>query len=265
MNRILVVTYGLNKLSESTTIQSLVKWKSNLDDKLSLTIWNNGPTPINNDIHISLPIEIIEAQKNTELSKVYNFFIANFPGKKYLILDQDSKFGVELQDNFNSKAHVILPKIIVGDKPIYPRLYPRNLFFLLKKLLPFTLKLNSSNIMSIGSGLMFSHALVLKILKTHDNLFDERFSFYGVDTTFFLRLHKLENVKIEIAQSITHDLSFSKKDLSIWKKQKKSSSVICKLQYYPSFYHLILFFYASTFGVFYNKYDFKILWKKRKN
>ena len=250
---ILVITYGIFKLSESNTLLSLSKVNKNKSiDDIDVFVWNNKTNYPKNNLD-NLNLNIVNSKENKSLSIVYNWFIQK-DYDKFLILDQDSFVNEQFIQQFSNEYDLTLPKIIINGKQIYPKKYS-NLFY------PYCSRVlfekSSKKIISIGSGIMISKTLKFKILKFHKNVFDERFNFYGVDSSFFLRLNKLPNISIKIDSEILHDLSFSNKNINLFKRVEKSKSVKSKLIYYPSLTNLMVFIYALTLGSLKKKYDFE--------
>lgn len=212
MNVISIVVVLYNKtLSNSQTLISLLNIESGIID--NLYIWNNGPTEIaKDDIFTKLEplvgnIVLNNDLSNKPLSKLYNLFInINHNSDYFVIFDDDSILEpsyLAVLKSLKSKndINLILPKIIQNGIIHYP--------FVNLKPIKDGQTLTNQNCRSISSGLIFDKTLVNEFYnKFNQTVFDERFAFYGVDTSFFYRLAKIkQNLTIQCLGEISHSLS----------------------------------------------------------
>ncbi|WP_050568426.1 hypothetical protein [Dickeya chrysanthemi] len=185
---ILVVLYN-KELNESKTLNSLLKCKS--FSAVSLKILNNGPREIKDvegvfqALASSFEDVMLESRlENAPLSKLYNEFInSNLDSDYFIILDDDSRLDEDFIFNiYKTDADIIIPRILsVDDGDFY---YPTQNGVVVEH----DGWVDLSSLMSISSGLTISKKLVFAMLSHYPDVFDERFSLYGVDTSFFLRL-----------------------------------------------------------------------------
>jgi len=199
---ILVLLYDC-RLEESKTLTSLLDF----DDfnKLSLHIINNGPVEVPIDL-VSGYDNVIVSQdnlSNRSLSKIYNDFYASNNSDYYIIFDQDTNVTDSYKDFLSSlnsgilNADLFLPIITCNNKIYYPMTNGKVIS-----------QRNSlvKNVRSIASGLVVSKNACLAIEKKYSNLFDVRFYFYGVDSSFFYRVNSL-GLSCKVAGELKHSLS----------------------------------------------------------
>lgn len=193
-NLVIVVLYN-KEMSESSTLKTLTE---GLEYISKITIVNNGPKKIKNDqkVLVSLTkndivVELIECLENKPLSNIYNDIIrcnSNLDG--YIILDDDSKLSRDYFECIsNVNADVILPSIIESsnNKKYYPIASNKEEIIEGVNI--------AQQVYSISSGLVISRH-TNEVFEEHKlTLFDERFSLYGVDTSFFMRLNYLRESK----------------------------------------------------------------------
>lgn len=235
---ILVILYD-KEMNESTTLKTLQD--SNWND-VGLTIFNNGPDAILQD---SLFVENLknkgwrvdfkESLKNMPLSKIYNDFIKNTPASKfYIILDDDSHLR---NDYFNavvnSEFDILTPRIIsISDNVQH---YPTENNVVVTK----SRKIDSSCIMSIGSGLVIRKNIVTILENEYGNVFDEHFALYGIDTSFYLRIRRLSKRNISINSicdgAILHSLSKTEKKISAFRLKERLYDIAITSRHYPEY------------------------------
>ncbi len=82
-------------------------------------------------------------------------------------------------------------------------------------------------IITIGSGLVLGSQVLEKIIKEYLDIFDERFVFYGVDTTFCMRIHELGlTQKVRVINGFSHSFSRlsehkEEKQLALFRKKER--------------------------------------------
>ncbi|MBY7919504.1 hypothetical protein KW474_15860 [Vibrio fluvialis] len=231
---ILVVLYG-KKISNSTTIRSLkniIKYYPNYN----LVVWNNGPNIIEKE-PMGFDYHIINTIENKSLSSIYNDFIRRFPAEKYYIFDDDSIVNFNFfKNSFESKNDVAIPKIIHGNQQLYPKSNKK------RTVIGDGTYFYNDIVVSIGSGICLNKTVVYKLLKSYTTVFDERFKFYGVDTTFFHRLNTLESVNILVCGDLYHSLSrLTNESLSklTFRRRERSIDLALQLRHYNSFLVMI--------------------------
>lgn len=245
---ILVVLYN-KEIFDSHTLKSLSCLSVPNGD---LIILNNGPQDINrsNDVLSALnkgykSVSIITHLDNLPLSKAYNNFINFFPNSDYyIILDDDSEITL---DYFNALSHLsadlMLPKIISRDDGVF--YYP----MYDNKIITTDQSVRIDKLMSISSGLIISGALKSKLHEKFGNVFDNRFALYGVDTSFFLRLRKMDwEIKAIIQSYVNHSLSRTQSDISEFRRIERLYDLAITARHYPeyvSFYSVLKIFIKS--------------------
>ncbi|HGZ2296241.1 TPA: hypothetical protein ACN03A_004509, partial [Shigella boydii] len=159
----------------------------------------NGPREIAFNLTTDYyTLKVCQTINNESLSYIYNLFINEVESEKYILLDHDSilKYDYVLEC-LNSTSDCIIPNIIVGNNIQSPKTYSIQSF-------------NKGNtVLAIGSGICISKKLCEKLRQVFGDVFDSRFYFYGVDSTFFLRLNKIgESEFIKISECVVlHSLS----------------------------------------------------------
>lgn len=209
-----VVLYGC-EISDSSTLNSLKEHISNLDNQhITLYIRNNGPQTVFFDEHYFSGFQRVfftENINNVALSKIYNDAIAIDAFDYVVILDQDSilecEFFLSLKKAIKDNVDLLLPKIIAKNIIRYPKLN--------RKIIEHGEYTSKEKLSSISSGLVISNRLI-EVYENHfSDIFDERFVFYGVDSSFFLRLRKIkENVRVRCDGYIYHSLSSIDEDIN---------------------------------------------------
>jgi len=208
---IIVVLYN-KAIKNSTTIKSLSKLKNN---DFSVLLFNNGPLLINADeedrflLNKFEDIEIIQDPNNRPLSIIYNDFIQNVKAESYLILDDDSYVDNSLILKYTSAdlsldLHVPVIKSKSSGDVFYP-VY-NNEVVKHSTVLDF-----DDSFRTIGSGTLISKCLIDKFSVFQSEIFDTRFSLYGVDFSLFRRmtllLKKQTKFKIAVVGELEHSLS----------------------------------------------------------
>ncbi len=233
---ILIVAYDCS-MENSATLTSILASKLGFDGA-RLCFWNNGPhymSPLPGTLAApaerSLEVSIRQTCQNAPLSWIYNYFIKNFPGDRYVILDHDSILSNEYLQHIlaRKKTFLGMPTILVEGEPQYPRSNRRF------SLGPYT---NRDDVFSIGSGLLLSHEATRCIENAYGNIFDDNFALYGVDISLFKRIQKLGfTEKLESLPGFEHSLSRLKsetKELKHFRRVEKSYYFGLMLRHYPS-------------------------------
>lgn len=258
----LVLLYG-KTVFDSETLNS-IKTLSINNEKALLVIWNNGPKSIkNNNIDdlkkLGFDVVIRETLDNQSLAKIYNQFIDEFDCEKYVVLDDDSWLNQEYFDQVFSlyENAVGVPLIYCDTKLAGPKLN--------RKLCNIDSKITDKDrFFAIGSGLAIGNKIVKEMKAILGQVFDERFYFYGVDSTFFFRLKMCKlREQIKIISGFEHSLSCRKKEsdtVTEFRLKEMSYDIGLRLRYYKPLY-------SALFQVFRDAISSaikKVLHKRRK-
>lgn len=246
---VLVVVYN-KKVCQSTTIASLVELAEFIPRISKLLIWSNGPESNflhceqeNSEILACFPnVEYIETTENLSLSVIYNRFVSANESDLYLILDDDSKI-IEFPDisQFAKQKRpiVCVPRIFsnsINDIKNKRIIYPREAGGLGR------VSTTGGKLMSISSGLLFNYELVKFFEEKNGYLFDERFSFYGVDSSFFLDTYRF-GVYIHVSGALNHDLSILSNavnsEFRIYERSKAIATLVNTRFSWLSLYYLV--------------------------
>lgn len=199
----LILLYNKETL-DSQTVQSLL-YPRNDTKSASLIIWNNGPSEITLDIDEATKdkwqhIELIQTLDNKPLSYIYNEVIERYHADRYVFLDDDSQLTAEyLAAVASNQAGVAVPTIYSHGEHRSPTVSG--------KFNPGPYQI-TDKVIAIGSGIGVRHDIAQQLKAHYGDVFDSRFAFYGVDTTFFLRLHALGlSNQVEIIAGFEHSLS----------------------------------------------------------
>ncbi|MFI3247208.1 MAG: hypothetical protein R3Y10_12160 [Ferrimonas sp.] len=235
----LVILYD-KELHESSTLSSLEKSSIKLE-KCTLTIWNNGPNKLKiRDVSSfekkGINVNIIETIDNISLSKIYNLFIKSIGADSYIFLDDDSQLtDLYIRDAISNKKDEVSIPIIADEQgnTIKPRIN-RRVITIPQKIL------SSAAMESAGSGLILGKEVIKSIEDLYDDIFDERFLFYGVDSTLFLRLNKINTINVNVINGFSHSFSLREENISQFKKMEFSSALGLKLRHYKKYGGLTL-------------------------
>lgn len=235
---VLVILYD-KQPQDSLTLFSLLKQQQSITH---LYIWNNGPTVVIEDFMVEKlkqkinEVILINEPNNYPLSKIYNWFFDRCNSDYFILLDDDSILDasyLELINHINENdfnADLVLPRINQNNEVHAPK---EN-----NKVVLSDACLNHKHCMSIGSGIIINKHLI-NIFQLHfKNVFDERFALYGVDTTFFYRLSKLdENVNVKCWGDISHSLSRldPKEKENFFRFKERTFDLILTARNYPTF------------------------------
>ncbi len=247
---ILVLLYNKETFN-SVSLQKINESKVNfLNSKL--IIWNNGPNSLlNKDVSNfktkNLSVELVETIDNKSLAFIYNQCIELNNSKKYLFLDDDSEINdIFLQSAIDSKAEdVSFPVIYSGNKIVGPIVNGT----IAKKNRKYS---SLDNVMAIGSGMVIGKEIVNKLITEYGNVFDERFYLYGVDTSFCLRINRLNLVdNICIISGFEHSLSRltnEKGNIVKFRIKERAYEQGLFLRYYHSRYKSLFIIFRGSIG-----------------
>lgn len=246
---ILVLLYN-KEITESKTIKSFKNSKLHYHNS-RIVIWNNGPKKINRYIckqlmSLGYDVQFKETLNNESLGFIYNRFITQNMALKYIILDDDSVLSEEyISASLKSKSTDICFPIISSNGAIHSPTIDEKPYTNRSIVLP------KSKIIAIGSGLVIGSVIADKVKKIYDNIFDERFYLYGVDTTFCLRVYDCGLIdKVKIIPGFDHSLSrLSHEDAETQKFRRLERSYDLGLQlkyYYPLAKALYLIFLVGA-------------------
>lgn len=233
-NLIIIVLYNKTP-DESKTINSFIANNVFNKNNFKVVIWLNGNT--NEDVIVK-NATIISTKKNENLSYIYNTVIEKFPNfDTYTIFDDDSNVSSEYLDSIiHIKCDILVPEVFQNEQKLYPISLDSS------RILN---KDENTNLKTISSGLTISRSLIKKIKKKHSDIFDSRFSFYGVDFSFFYRLAQLNDPTLTIVQEgkIIHSLSRMEGGYKInsFRWQQKVFENILMRRNYPVYNSKLLF------------------------
>lgn len=258
---IVVVIYG-KELIDSKTLTSLLEFEFKFD---SLLIYNNGPDRVEKDEVILTKlrkkfayVNIVDDITNSPLSKIYNKFLNGVESSFYVILDDDTEINCDYMKLLQVDVHkyqfdLIIPKILSynNDEQYYP----------ISNGIPIKTDGDISsmhNILSISSGLVINNSIFSKML-LGKNIFDERFAFYGVDTSFFKRITRNKKIKICVSSYLLHSLSRTEGSDNVFRKKERLFDLAISTRCYPSMFNYFYFIKKITMLIFFR--DFKILFQ----
>ena len=226
---ILIVIYN-KELDDSLSYKSLNEALKRLQGafhNIQLCVWNNGPKKINTNIKSDFYSGItFETLSNESLSVIYNSFIGKCNSHKYLILDHDSEISDEyLKECISESFDYTIPTIMTAEGIQSPKTYDIRSYT------------GCSTLLGIGSGICISDTASKLLIKNFNNVFDERFYLYGVDSTFFLRLNKLGlSDRVVVSNNVVkHSLSrLENESLSVklFREKERSYDQALTLRYY---------------------------------
>jgi hypothetical protein len=241
----LVLIYN-KEICESKTLNSLLE--SNVKfNNCNLVIWNNGPKHLKDKDLLMLEekgfsCQLVETIENIALSKIYNQFIEKSEACKYVILDDDSVLNdgylncaITSKIDKISIPPIVVDRIITGPL-INNRIYDNS--FNYEKI---------HTVVAIGSGIILGRDILKTISSKYKNVFDEDFYFYGVDSSFFYRINKLDLVtNVEICDSIEHSLSRLEEEsegIKSFRRKERSYDLGLQIRkYFPFFKKLSMAF-----------------------
>ncbi|WP_460146560.1 glycosyltransferase family protein [Pseudomonas sp. S2_A02] len=224
----LVVVYSTSP-GLTTTLKSL----ANLDFQSAgilpkFSIWDNSEQGFGEASVPTLPGEITyyHSGKNERLSMVYNTLISNSAESDYfVVLDDDSSvtnhYISSLDLFFRSTVPVAVPQILFNHNLISPgtikgvRGRALNVQDLVTGPVP------SKNIVAMMSGTVISKEALSQGLK-----FDERLSFYGVDTRFFIDYANYYSEIFILNTSIPHSSALREGGQAYTKKVQRFRNLI---------------------------------------
>lgn len=231
---ILVLLYN-KEITESNTISTLLESVAQYHNA-RLVIWNNGPEQLKSRDCVRLQclgydVVIEETLNNESLAVIYNKFLAGNRAEKYILLDDDSVLNSEyiLASSRSDTSEISMPIISSEGKVRSPQIdeqpYCQEIELTLK-----------NKVITIGSGLVIGTDIVNNLKENYNDVFDERFYLYGVDSTFCLRLFnsKLTD-KIKIISGFNHSLSrLEKESLKTikFRRLERSCEIGLTLRYY---------------------------------
>lgn len=230
----LVVLYGCD-FFDSITVRNVIDTVLS-SNKMKLVIWNNGPVflEIPKDLIDVKNIDFIQTVNNLPLSVIYNKFIKSYDSDFYVILDHDSDVSSEYVGyikDINDQLFIGLPKITMNGIPRSPCVDGIFTDSILK---------NNSNLTAIGSGIILSRNAIEQVYNKYLSVFDENYALYGVDSSFFYRLRKLNLAnKCSVTPGFEHSLSrfeVESADVKRFRLIERSIDFGLTLRYYPRLY-----------------------------
>lgn len=221
---------------DSLTMKKLVSSSRQIPNS-KIVIWNNGPSELDitdfdagKSVDINFTFE--QTVHNESLSKIYNQFLSKYDSDFYIILDDDSDLSPQYLTSLASLSENCLfaaPTISSDNKFYYPEYKGAFLNQIPEKI--------TEPVFSIGSGLVISQELKNRFFESYGGVFDERFYFYGVDTSIFHRLFINDlSSEIDIIEGFEHSLSRLDEfdHLSSFRKRERSVDMGLQLRWYYS-------------------------------
>jgi hypothetical protein len=234
---ILIVFYNCEP-SKSNTFMSLLDCNGgnqSIPLNTHISLWNNGPKLWSDEIIVSLEnvgFEIIQDINNAPLGRVYNKFVNKNPSRRYVFLDHDTILNETIWNVFLDDEVLIkigTPIISCNGLNHFPVCRGK---FAQGPFQP------SDKVYSIGSGLVIGYEIISKFNLEFGNLFDSRYALYGVDTTFFIRIHQLKLASdLYVLPKLHHSLSRLEDEDSITKsfrEKERSLEIGITLRHYFS-------------------------------
>lgn len=236
----IVVIYN-KQLRDSITLRTLLNAPTNAHQK-NIIIWNNGPFSVEDEFNVQYKTEncqLIETLENTPLSLIYNQCInQNLSHDYFIIFDDDTELTTsyfEALENLNH-ADLLLPHII--DEHTKKNVAPTDN----GKLITIDGEISLKKPGSVSSGIVISQNLINLIKKYYKNtVFDENFALYGIDSTFLMRVKKInrrEKIKAISKGILIHSLSYSLKEdqkVKSFRQKEMSYDIALTFRHYPSF------------------------------
>lgn len=212
-----VVLYKL-KISESTTINSLVLIKEFLNNiNTKIVIWDNSPNTQNIKelelLNNFSDFEYKHTPENVSLAKIYNSIYKNNSRYESLVLfDQDSEIDKEyfhklrFAQKENQKINLFLPIVKVGSLIFSPA----NRFWVTGR----HWKNERYGVIESSKKLVVTSGMAIKMNYLIDKYpcFNEELNLYGVDTDFILQYEKHNNYFFVLDYVMKHDLSVFTED-----------------------------------------------------
>jgi hypothetical protein len=252
---ILIVLYN-KEVEDSTTfnsIDSALQYLNTSKNEIKICFWNNGPKEIKSDIKTNnYTFDFIQTVDNRSLSYIYNIFLNNNDSERYIILDHDSELSKDyIHECLNDNVDCMVPTIMTSNNIESPKVYPQRSFY------------GPNTVLAIGSGICISKSLRDKYKQQFSEVFDQRFYFYGVDSTFFLRLNKLNLAQaLKTSKSVVlHSLSRCEdegEEIKEFRIKERSYDQALTLRYYFCKFTAIIAFKKMLGALFFNKSDIKM-------
>ena len=243
---------------KSSTILSMVENKEQLNST-TIVIWNNGPEAFNdNDINYLkdsfYKYDIIETIDNLSLSYIYNFFIKHYDSDHYIIYDDDSSISSKNLELFLSydREGVGIPLAIHENILCSPTVKGE------VNVGPFA---KNEKLFAIGSGVIISKNIINILEQSYGDVFDERFAFYGVDSTLFLRMRQLGLVdQVNVVGEINHSLSGlirESTEINHFRRKERSIDFALQVRFYSKNKFLLILKELSKRLIGNKKYSFR--------
>lgn len=240
----LVLVYN-KKPCDSVTLNSIKNSSIDLN-KLDIVVWNNGPNNWgSNDynwLKSSFPkATFTETLDNKPLSLIYNKFINDFPSDKYIFLDDDSCLSNKYLEDvlvYNQNG-IAIPEILFNGKIEGP---------LVNSIVNQGPYQNNDFVNAIGSGLLISENIVMKMKLEYEDVFDTNFALYGVDTSFYMRISQINlSDCITCINGFEHSLSrleCESQNKKFFRNKERSISDAVLARRYKQFFPKFKFFRA---------------------
>lgn len=245
----LVVIY--NKLiCDSQTLVSLGKKQFTEDDLL--VIWNNGPNKIElgTDFSVFHHVELIQTIENLSLSTIYNKTITDRSFDRIVILDDDSSLTCEYLSAVKTigRESIGIPQIWSSGKVRSPKVKTGLLSYGTKNQ-------GVKQLFAIGSGLVLGQEFCNCLIREYSSVFDNRFKFYGVDSSLFYRMISCKDISVnnqKLLPGFEHSLSrleVETSEVNQFRRKERGNDLGLTLRNYFPFYLSVLYllFYSTYY------------------
>lgn len=240
MDFLFIIVIYSKQIDESLTLKTLLT--NNIANKNTVLIWNNGPNSIKNEFDINYRMSnyhLVETLTNEPLSLIYNTCIKKHCDSQYfVILDDDTELTKSYFNALNNLNDIdlLLPHIVDGNtkKIVAPTDNGR--------IITVDGEISLKKPGSVSSGMVISKRLTKLVQKYYKGtIFDENFALYGIDSTFLMRVKKINKKEKIIAiskGSLIHSLSNSLQEeqkIKSFRQKEMSYDIALTLRHYPSF------------------------------
>lgn len=268
---ILVVLYRCS-IKNCPTLSALLKEMDiYAGTKIKLVIWNNGPErdtdamEVIGELQRSTSIEIFyeEYLNNKPLAALYNDFIASNDAEKYCIFDQDSLPNRNyLRTIIGERCVDLVVPIARSNGTIHGPLFEAEV---VQKSGIIILDGRNSTFFAVSSGLTITRKLIDRVREKYSDVFDENYAFYGVDTSFWIRILRISRrnqVVIKCASEMAHSLSRLETEPEVMRKfrrRERGLDLGITLRRYPEFRWLRAFL-AAILRALLGKGHISLIW-----
>lgn len=219
----------------------------------SFSVWDNSAEGYGNASLDFMPGELFyyHTGRNERLSHIYNTVVLDNKVDWYVFLDDDSFIGSDyleaLMPFFDSHIDVAIPKIVYNNVVISPGMVKGIKGKLLSSDMLYPGKRKSQAIAAMMSG-----TVVNRRVFESEVTFDERISFYGVDTRFFIDYSKEFEFIYILDVTIPHHSALRDQNMPVAEqieRHRKLTSAWPLIFRDARFFRVKLFFYISYYAL----------------